>query len=429
VKVMTPKELSDSLHRLTLINKSIDNYIISYYLSSSRYIYSKDLMRKAYLVLLLVFLYSTLLAQNQNFKILGRIEGQSNLKYAFMHIAGDTTIYKTNILDNRFAFSGRYPPMGPEGMITVTRIFLSDADTHKNYVGLSTSKIWWTDMITEPQIDFVFDAKNKVTHVNGGALNKIQSVFSAYHEAYMNKVDSAFKQIDLATLDSAKKIEKKKEINHALYFEEQAGILDLINRYPHSPVVLFHFATFSMVPMFKDGRVRATFNSLSEQIKESKYGRRLGGFLTELEQQLAKPNMVNKKMPPFELAGLDGQLVKSTDLFGKYTLIDFWASWCAPCRVENPNINAAFDRYHKKGFNVIAISIDQLKDKAKWIAAIEKDKTKNFIHLFNPGGTSGIALDLDINAIPANFLLDSEGNIIATDLRGDELAKKLKELL
>jgi thiol-disulfide isomerase/thioredoxin len=110
-------------------------------------------------------------------------------------------------------------------------------------------------------------------------------------------------------------------------------------------------------------------------------------------------------------------------------VVDFWASWCGPCRVENPNIVAAYNKYHEKGFNIISVSLDQPDGEEAWMAAIEKDQMdwnhiSRLAHWNDP-----IAAQYNVTAIPASFLLDKNGVIIAKDLRGDQLTKKLAQLL
>jgi len=373
-----------------------------------------------------------MLAQNKDYNLSGRIEGENNLKYALLFSYENELrkITRSNIVDNKFEFSGLYAPKQPTGTITTAYVFLSEHEfeSSQDLTTLTRSPLWRTKIIMEPQIDFVFNAQNKESMVKAGPLNKVQSVFSNLQERYLKKIDSAHLSIDLENLAAELKDKKKKDAKRLLFFEEKADELALINKYPDSEVTLVHFSVFTMVPFFKDNRVKEAFDGFSERLRQSKHGIRLGGFLTEMEQQIQKPNMINKIMPQFELAGLDGQMYKNTALYGQYTLVDFWASWCAPCRAENPTIIAAYNKYHQKGFNVVAISIDQLKDKEKWEAAIKKDKTEGFAQLFNPGGISGIAKELNINSIPASYLLDAVGKIIAVDLRGDMLEKKLQEL-
>jgi thiol-disulfide isomerase/thioredoxin len=107
-------------------------------------------------------------------------------------------------------------------------------------------------------------------------------------------------------------------------------------------------------------------------------------------------------------------------------LVDFWASWCKPCRAENPNVVKAYEQYHEKGFNIISISLD--KAAAPWKDAIAKDSMPWFHGSSLKGSEDNTALAYQVGAIPDNFLLDANGVIVARGLRGTALAEKLQEL-
>ena len=108
-------------------------------------------------------------------------------------------------------------------------------------------------------------------------------------------------------------------------------------------------------------------------------------------------------------------------------LVDFWASWCGPCRAENPHVVAAYNKFHDKGFEILGVSYDRNKD--SWLAAIEKDQLP-WLHVSDLKGWKNLTAKLySISAIPANVLLDKEGKIIAKDLRSVALEEKLAELL
>lgn len=112
---------------------------------------------------------------------------------------------------------------------------------------------------------------------------------------------------------------------------------------------------------------------------------------------------------------------------GKVTIIDFWASWCGPCRNENPNVVALYNEFHSKGLNIVGVSLDD--DLNDWKNAIAKDKI-TWIQVSNLKKWSDpIAKIYEIEQIPTTFILDSKGAIVAKDLRGEELKAKVKELL
>jgi len=133
--------------------------------------------------------------------------------------------------------------------------------------------------------------------------------------------------------------------------------------------------------------------------------------------------------PQFSAPSPDGSTVSLKDAMGKYTLIDFWASWCRPCRVENPNVVNVYNKYHDKGFNIISVSLDKEGQKDKWIKAIEDDKM-DWFHVSNlQFWQDPIARMYSVRSIPATFLVDENGTIIAKDLRGPALEAKISSLL
>ncbi len=137
---------------------------------------------------------------------------------------------------------------------------------------------------------------------------------------------------------------------------------------------------------------------------------------------------VGKVAPAIDLPDTDGKSLPLANLKGKIVLVDFWASWCRPCRKENPNVVRLYDQYKNKGFEVYSVSLDKTKE--KWLAAIEQDNLKWDAHVSElQGWKSSAAGAYGVKSIPQTFLLDGEGKIIAKNLRGGALEAKLKEVL
>lgn len=131
--------------------------------------------------------------------------------------------------------------------------------------------------------------------------------------------------------------------------------------------------------------------------------------------------------PDFEAELIDGTTFKLSNLRGEFVLIEFWASWCGPCRQENPNLVKTYDEFNSKGFEVFAVSLDE--DKDSWLKAIEKDSL-NWKHVSDLKGRENEAsLIYGVNGIPDNFLINQNGVIVARNLRGEKLNKKLEELI
>lgn len=136
---------------------------------------------------------------------------------------------------------------------------------------------------------------------------------------------------------------------------------------------------------------------------------------------------VGGEAPEIDLPDPSGKNIKLSSLRGKYVLIDFWASWCRPCRMENPNLVNAYAKYKSKGLEIYAVSLD--KDKAAWEQAIVQDNLI-WIHVSDLQFWNSVAAKTyNVSSIPKSFLLDKEGKIIATDLRGPLLEQKLAELM
>lgn len=164
------------------------------------------------------------------------------------------------------------------------------------------------------------------------------------------------------------------------------------------------------------------YNNLDAIMQQSFFGKKLKGVADAL-----KATGIGGIAPNFTLQTPDNKTVILSSLKGKYVLVDFWASWCGPCRQENPNVVKAFNQFKNKNFTILGVSLDE--DKVAWQNAIAKDHL-TWTHVSDlQGWKSKVAAQYSVQAIPANFLIDSEGKIIAKDLRGEDLINKLSEVL
>ncbi|TRX70502.1 TlpA disulfide reductase family protein [Carboxylicivirga sp. M1479] len=187
------------------------------------------------------------------------------------------------------------------------------------------------------------------------------------------------------------------------------------------------FLAMNMAQSMDLEQLRELIAKFETNYPEHVYFQEMKDFLAPLEEyETAQAATAEGAMAPdFTLPGVDGSDVSLNSFKGKYVLVDFWASWCQPCRQENPNVVKAYEAYNAKGFEVLSVSVD--RDQAAWKKAIEEDGLTWTQVIADEA--SGVAKVYAIQSIPSTFLLDKEGKIIAKNLRGEALEAKLAELL
>ena len=143
---------------------------------------------------------------------------------------------------------------------------------------------------------------------------------------------------------------------------------------------------------------------------------------------VARKTGIGRPAIEFSQKDTSGNLISLSSFRGKYLLLDFWASWCGPCRAENPNVVNMYNQYEGKCFTVLGVSLDQPNGREKWIKAIHDDKL-TWTHVSDlQFWNNAVAVQYGIQAIPQNLLIDPQGKIIGKNLRGEDLQKKLAEI-
>ena len=209
--------------------------------------------------------------------------------------------------------------------------------------------------------------------------------------------------------------------NQNKVFENGFDIDSLISKYPDSPAAAFYLYRYFTYQLPLD-QLKATRAKISPALAGCPYVKDLDGIIGQLENV-----QIGKTAPDFSLPDTAGVAVALADFRGKYVLLDFWASWCPPCRRENPNVVKAFQDYKDKNFTILGISLDNNKD--KWLKAIADDQL-TWTHVSDlKYWDSEIPALYGVRGIPANVLLDPNGVIIAKNITGEELHDTLKEVI
>ena len=171
-------------------------------------------------------------------------------------------------------------------------------------------------------------------------------------------------------------------------------------------------------------KVAPLFASLAPAVKDSPDGKKYAAKL-----ELLKAVAVGAVAPDFTLNTPDGKPVALSSLRGKYVLVDFWASWCGPCRQENPNVTKVYNEYKSRNFDILGVSLDTEKAREKWLKAIQDDQLAWTQVSDLKGWQNAAATKYGVQAIPQNFLLDPNGKIVATNLLGDNLKATLAKFI
>ncbi len=275
-------------------------------------------------------------------------------------------------------------------------------------------------------ISIVKDSLHKSTLGGTNNNDKFQK-FNDGSKAISSKIVK-FEKENAATMQKAQMSKDTVTINKLMKeyskFQDEMNVYSkkFITENPDAYVSVLLLENFLMRQYLTVDEVKGYFEKLDKSLLETKSAKNIKKALG-----ITPKVSMNKPAPNFEAPSPEGKTISLKESLGKVTIIDFWASWCGPCRAENPNVVAMYNELHSKGLNIIGVSLD--KDAAKWKEAIAKDGL-TWNHVSNlKFWDEPIAQQYNVQSIPATFILDAKGNIVAKDLRGEALKAKIKELL
>lgn len=361
------------------------------------------------------FIACNKLADNE-FVIKGTAEGIDNGKFIILETQDENMSLKsidtTVVMDGKFEFKGN--SVEPElHFLQVENI------QGKVVFVLESGEINITilkDSINKSKIGGTFN-NEQFSNYNSGQI-KIQKKMTDYRNANKEKMETAMQANDTVTVNTLRDgflNLKEEEKNYNFTFCEDN---------PKAFICVLMIQSMLYQPDADLVRIEKIYNNLDKSVKETKPGKSIAEMIGN-----SSAAEVGKQAPEFSAPNPEGKIVSLKESLGKVTIIDFWASWCGPCRKENPNVVALYNEFHDKGLNIIGVSLDKEGDETKWKDAITADKltwaqVSNLQYWNEP-----IAKKYNVKSIPAVFILDASGKIVAKDLRGEELKAKVIELL
>ena len=378
-------------------------------------------MRK---LLLLAFLCPFLaMAQSKPapFEVKGSLKNMSqfaDMAYLFYYTNGKSYQDSAKIVDDEYTFKGTVAePV--QARIRVKYVaatapkpaFVMGRDMYTFILEPATIKIVSTDSFSNVKV------KGSESYKLFKELEEQSKPYNDNLQALSTQYGNYRKLKDTVNMN---RVEKSLDSLSEVQQEEVYGAY--LKKNPNSPIAMIAMQSYAGWDINAD-KLEPIFNSFSSTVKN--YPSAIA-FKADLET--AKKTGIGKIAMDFTQNDTLGNPVTMSSFRGKYLLIDFWASWCGPCRAENPNVVKVFNKFKDKGFHILGVSLDREGQKDKWLKAIHDDKLE-WTHVSDlKFWDNAVSKQYGIKAIPQNLLLDPTGKIIGKNLRGEDLDKKLSEV-
>lgn len=368
----------------------------------------------------LVILSPLSLSAQQGFMVQGKISPMANTQKVYLNYYNEGKEVKDSATVKKGEFSFKGQVSNPVAAILTLK--KQDASLSKHE---ASEELYF--YLENSKISITSSNSFRSAVVSGSLTNAENLELQAIHAPFRKIADSVMRVYNGWTLEQRKDSTLTKALAAPMRATQKG--YDSVSRifianHPNSFIALRLFKEIELGYNFNPDTAERRFSNFSDLVRNSYAGTEMSKIINK-----GKKTDVGAMAIEFVQRDTSGKEVKLSDFRGQYVLLDFWASWCKPCRAENPNLLKAYNKFKEKRFTILGVSLDDADGRRAWLHAVVQDSMPWTQVSDLKGFKSKVAVDYGVEAIPTNYLISPDGKIIAKNLRGAELEKKLADIL